>query len=558
VAELILGPMLRHVGRTSATIWFEADAPCTGEVLGFRARTFCVEGHYYGLVIVENLEPGREVPYELRLDDEVCWPRPDSTLPPATIRPIADAAGGDVPLRLLVGSCRAAAPHEPPWSLDPQDAKEGRGVDSLRAHGLRMLQQPSTEWPDLLVLVGDQVYADDPSPRVRDRIRRRSRRPRQLDDGVVSDFEEYTWLYRESWTPEIERWMFSVVPSTMIFDDHDMIDDWNISASWVRHIRRKPWWREHVIGGLVSYWIYQHLGNLPPSTIEDEGILARITEVDDAAPLLREWAEGSEEFTPVPGGYKFSYSRDLGSARLVVVDCRNGRVLESGERAMIDEEEWAWIVGEACRPRRHLLVATSLPVFVPGGLHDLQSWNERVCDGAWGRAPAWVGERLRRALDLEDWPAFRRSFDAFLQLLRDVGSGRGPCEGVDPPATITVLSGDIHFTYRATLEFDDSVGVVSRVNQVTSSPIRNALARRDRNVLRFASSRVGLRIGKLLRRSVRVETTIASWEIVEGPLFGNCMAGLTITGDACELTVESAQPDDNGDPKLDAILHAQL
>jgi hypothetical protein len=76
VAELILGPMLRHVGRTSATIWFEADAPCTGEVLGFRARTFCVEGHYYGLVIVENLEPGREVPYELRLDDEVCWPRP--------------------------------------------------------------------------------------------------------------------------------------------------------------------------------------------------------------------------------------------------------------------------------------------------------------------------------------------------------------------------------------------------------------------------------------------------------------------------------------------------
>ena len=64
--------------------------------------------------------------------------------------------------------------------------------------------------------------------------------------------------------PDVERWFFSVVPSAMIFDDHDMIDDWNISASWVRDIRNEPWWRAHVVGGLVSYWIYQHLGNLQP------------------------------------------------------------------------------------------------------------------------------------------------------------------------------------------------------------------------------------------------------------------------------------------------------
>ena len=32
--------------------------------------------------------------------------------------------------------------------------------------------------------------------------------------------------------------------------DLDMIDDWNISASWVREIRRQPWWQDHVVGGL--------------------------------------------------------------------------------------------------------------------------------------------------------------------------------------------------------------------------------------------------------------------------------------------------------------------
>src|SRR5690606_35621406 len=111
----------------------------------------------------------------------------------------------------------------------------------------------------------------------------------------------------------------------------------------------------------------------------------------------------------------------------------------------------------------------------PGGLHDLQAWNEAVCDGAWGRLFARAGERLRRGLDLEDWPAFHRSFDAFVDLLVDIGSGTGPADKLDPPATVSVLSGDIHFSYRARLEFPGDAGVRSRVHQVVSSPIRNAL-----------------------------------------------------------------------------------
>ena len=38
--------------------------------------------------------------------------------------------------------------------------ERGRGVDALRAHGLRMLATTPDAWPDLLLLVGDQVYAD--------------------------------------------------------------------------------------------------------------------------------------------------------------------------------------------------------------------------------------------------------------------------------------------------------------------------------------------------------------------------------------------------------------
>jgi hypothetical protein len=37
VPELRLGPLLRHVGETDATIWVETDKPCRVEILGHSA-----------------------------------------------------------------------------------------------------------------------------------------------------------------------------------------------------------------------------------------------------------------------------------------------------------------------------------------------------------------------------------------------------------------------------------------------------------------------------------------------------------------------------------------
>jgi len=56
MATLVLGPLLRYVGTTQATVWVETDAPCEVAVLGARRETFCVEGHHYALVHVEDLD----------------------------------------------------------------------------------------------------------------------------------------------------------------------------------------------------------------------------------------------------------------------------------------------------------------------------------------------------------------------------------------------------------------------------------------------------------------------------------------------------------------------
>ena len=552
MGELLLGPMLRHVSDSSATIFVETDTAASVDINGTVTSTFEVAGHHYALIIMEGLPPASMIEYSVLVDGECRWPLPDSSMPPSVIRTL----GHSGPLRLLFGSCRAAAPHEPPFSLSATDDPQGLGVDSLRAHGLRMLSQDPHEWPDMLMLLGDQIYADEPSPETKKRMRSRNSAD-TTPALLVGGFEEYTWLYRESWTPEVERWLFTVVPTAMIFDDHELIDDWNISGPWVHEIRLQPWWQEHVTGCLIAYWIYQHLGNLSPQEIRDEAILGKLMAGGDGATYMREWAAESERFTPREGGYRFSFVRHLGRTRLVVIDCRNGRNLEP-ERAMVGAEEWKWI-DEQCRlgDVDHLLLATSLPVMVPGGLDGLEAWNAALCGGKWGKWVARGSERIRRYIDLEDWPAFDASLRLLLALIDEIRTGPGH------PATISILSGDIHFSYVARADFaaDRNVSfsnAPSRVYQLVSSPIRQSLPRRDRLVIRFAMSRIGQRIGGLMTRSIRSPPQIASWTLTDGPAFANEMSILVIDGENIELMVERARPDDNGSPILETVIHTRL
>lgn len=562
-ATLLLGPMLRFADDTSATVWVELDRPAEVHIRDARdgrtlatARTFTVHDHHYALAVVEGLEPGTAAPYEVVLGDRVVWPPAGSSFPPSLLR----TTGGPAPVTLVFGSCRAAAPHEPPYTSRLDDHPLGKGVDALRALGLRMRHGDPATWPQLLLLAGDQVYADESSPSTSRRIERRveqqaaarratGRRPHRderVPDGVVADFEEYTWLYREAWTPEVERWLFSTVPSAMIFDDHDMIDDWNISASWVRDIRRTPWWSEHVIGGLVSYWVHQHLGNLSPARIREEGLLERCIEAGDATELLRAWAMSSEEFTPLPGGYRFTFERHLGGLHLVVMDVRNGRVLEPGARQILDDGEWAWVRERSLEPTEHLVLASSLPVFVPGGLHGIQQWNEAVCDGAWGRPAAWLGERLRRALDLEGWPAFDRSLAAMEALLLEVARRD------DAPRTVSIVGGDIHFGYVAGVELPG--GTSTTVRQVVCSPLRNILRARERRVMRFGASGTGRRVGRWLQRRVGRGRTELRWELDDGPVFDNNVGTFHVDGPALAITIEVATLDEHGAEVLRPVI----
>ena len=548
MARLILGPLLRYVGETDATVWVETDAPCTVGVLDCSADTFTVGGHHYALVHCAGLEPGTITPYEVSLDGEQAWPMADSEFPPSVIR----TPRPDGPVKLMFGSCRVSAPHEPPYSLTKDEDDAGREVDALRALAMRMRSSEPEEWPHALIMLGDQIYADEVSPRTKEQIR--ARRDTSVPPfDTVADFEEYTRLYHESWGDPYMRWLLSTVSSAMIFDDHDVHDDWNTSLDWVKAMRARGWWDERVIGGFSSYWLYQHIGNLSPADLATNDLFAQVRDPDqDATALLRDYAFRADREVE---GLRWSFVRDIGPARLIMVDSRAGRVLDPGKRSMVDDEEFAWIEEQVAGEHEHLLIGTSLPLMLAPGMHFLEAWNEALCDGAWGPLGAKLGESMRQGLDLEHWAAFRDSFNRMCRLLESVATGaRGPA-----PASVVALSGDVHHAYLAEVGFPAGTGAQSNVWQAVCSPFRNPLDRGERRAIRFATSKAGTLVGKVLARTARVPDPPVRWRFVhDEPWFDNQVATLELDGRQATMRLEKTEPGKDDGLRLESVFERSL
>lgn len=53
------------------------------------------------------------------------------------------------------------------------------------------------------------------------------------------------------------------VPVYMIFDDHEVTDDWNLNWRWCKDVYDKPLGRRMIHNGLLAYAIFQDWGNVP-------------------------------------------------------------------------------------------------------------------------------------------------------------------------------------------------------------------------------------------------------------------------------------------------------
>ena len=88
----------------------------------------------------------------------------------------------DRSISIAFGSCRVAVPHRPPYTRDGKDDSKGYNIDALYALAAKMRRDPDESgWPEALLLLGDQIYADEVSLGTMEFIR--SRRDTSLPPG---------------------------------------------------------------------------------------------------------------------------------------------------------------------------------------------------------------------------------------------------------------------------------------------------------------------------------------------------------------------------------------
>ena len=316
----------------------------------------------------------------------------------------------------------------------------------------------------------------------------------------------------------------------MIFDDHDVHDDWNTSAAWVAAMRSPSrGGRSGSRRAIATYWLYQHLGNLSPDARAERPAApgaARPRTTRSAARVRRPGRPARSR------ACCWSFWRDLGrSAAADRFDSRGGRVLDgharrwstttsgSGSPSTAAGDSTTWCSASRCR----FCSRTACTAWRPGTRPSATAPGASVA--------ARSARRLRRALDLEHWAAFGDSFRMLGRLLTEVADGRRG----KAPATVLVLSGDVHYSYLAAVKRKGTPLV-----QITCSPLRNPIERKMRLLGRFATSPVGTAVGRTLARLARVPEPELDWRIDRGPWFDNVIATLDLHGREAVFASEDA------------------
>ena len=328
--------------------------------------------------------------------------------------------------------------NQPPWTLTKDEDPEGREHDALRALALSMRHRSPSEWPDLLLMLGDQVYADEIPPDTA-RVIARAATPRRPAGRAGRRFRGVLPPVPGRVVEPAVRWLLSTVPTAMIFDDHDVHDDWNTSRDWVRPMRARAGGTNASSGPSCPTGAISTSATSRPRIATCDEVFRAVREAEGRR-RGRSCATSRSAPTARSTGARWSFKRDIGRTRIVVVDSRAGRVLEPGSRSMVDAERVGLHRGvDARRLRppadRHLAAGLPRPRDAPPRGLERGGLRRRL-----GQDGLAAGEKLRQGLDLEHWAAFGDSLRALEHLLDEVaraGAGARPARSCCSPATST-------------------------------------------------------------------------------------------------------------------------
>ncbi|NMT62025.1 alkaline phosphatase family protein [Marinobacter orientalis] len=544
---VLAGPVLRHVSPSSLVLWLATSAPLAVSVRLFDGEKALLDRTVNPHEIIRlrigtrawlnllAIEPDSPLPRDTRLDydlglasDEVqspTWIRdwaphlcPEGrTRPGFTLKSKLD--------RILHGSCRR--PHHP--------ARDGLVRVDEELHQAEQL----ADVPSLLLLTGDQVYADDVAGPMLHAIQcvihqlglyqetlegasiRHSRELTSMEKayyhrqtllpesesnedlterffgGVrkpvfttanagnhLISFAEMMAMYLLVWSPEpwalvtnsepvnmpeelalyrkeqvaLDGFRDSLpqaaralanLPVYMVFDDHDVTDDWNLSALWETTAYAHPFSRRIIGNALLAYLLCQGWGN-QPATFTD--LIGQCQALFDADKKQHELDKKTQD-TLIDQLLDFDhwhYSLPT-SPKLVVLDTRTHRwrseIRRSHPSGLMDWESLTdfqqEIMGEDA-----VVVVSPPPMFGVKLIEMIQ------------KVFTFIGKPL--LVDAENWMAHRGAASVLLNIF---GHTRTPRHFV-------ILSGDVHYSFAYDVRLRHKSNG-PHVWQITSSGIKN-------------------------------------------------------------------------------------
>ncbi|WHY03005.1 hypothetical protein [Neobacillus sp. DY30] len=266
------------------------------------------------------------------------------------------------------------------------------------------------------------------------------------------------------------RRLLANTPTYMMFDDHDITDDWNVSSRWKENVKSSALGSHVVANGLSAYWAFQGWGNAPQS-YDDKFLwmmktyfkMLSIGKINTYQEVWKNtlWDFDSWHFVaPTNPQALFLDTRTQREYRIEPRPAKFGQLIEESVWApqLISQKGWERITrslyASKWKSGSPLIIVSATPLYGLGlietFLHDYV-YPLKV-----------LGVNVHTKFDFEAWKYNGKGFTEFLQQVAAWN-----------PARCIILSGDVHYASAVTAAVSFKNGQELTINQFTSSPLKN-------------------------------------------------------------------------------------
>lgn len=264
------------------------------------------------------------------------------------------------------------------------------------------------------------------------------------------------------------RRLLANIPTYMIFDDHDVTDDWNLSADWRDRVSQSPLGKHIVTNGLCAYWAFQGWGNEPKRY--EEAFLQSMRKYIDrfivgsaghANWMDQIWSFRHWHFVaPTRPAALFLNTRTMRSFDIEPLPVKIGWIYKENIRSprLIGTAGWKTIsetlYSSGWKRGDPLTIISPTPLYGMGIIETFLHSSVYPLRS--------IGIPVHEMIDFEAWKYNGKGFHEFL---RHIVKWR--------PSRCIILSGDVHYASAVQSRIQWKNGFKSDILQLTSSPSNN-------------------------------------------------------------------------------------